>query len=125
MQRTVSYRGLEIYMELRPTSKDMFEPWLPQCGTAAFGTLIQVRGPVFTSVGLPCRGLRGRRQSTLFSVRKASSTCSTCPHTGAVSYCTLPPVSAVREASAKYFTGMPDGRTETGQHDCVSAPPHG
>ncbi|MFM0572468.1 hypothetical protein PQQ88_29600 [Paraburkholderia caledonica] len=28
MQRTVSYRGLEIYMELRPTSKDMFEPWL-------------------------------------------------------------------------------------------------
>lgn len=28
MQRTVSYRGPEIYMELRPKSKDMFEPWL-------------------------------------------------------------------------------------------------
>jgi hypothetical protein len=50
MQRTVSYRGLGIYIELRPTSKDMFEPWLRidgaprNSGTAAFGRLIQVRG---------------------------------------------------------------------------------
>lgn len=50
MQRTVSYRGLEIYIELRSTSKDMFEPWLRidgatrDAGTAAFGTLIKVRG---------------------------------------------------------------------------------
>jgi hypothetical protein len=50
MQRTVSYRGLEIYIELRPTSKDMFEPRLRIEGpsqdarTAAFGTLIKVRG---------------------------------------------------------------------------------
>jgi hypothetical protein len=46
MQRTVSYRGSEIYIELRPTSKDMFEPWVRvegatrDAGTAAVGTLI-------------------------------------------------------------------------------------
>ncbi|WCM18738.1 hypothetical protein NDK50_14990 [Paraburkholderia bryophila] len=50
MQRTLNYRGLDIYIELRPTSKDMFEPWLRidgatrDAGTAAFGTLIKVRG---------------------------------------------------------------------------------
>ncbi|MFM0140135.1 hypothetical protein PQQ62_29365 [Caballeronia grimmiae] len=50
MQRTVSYRGFEIYIELRPTSKDMFEPWFRidgstrEPGAAAFGTLIKVRG---------------------------------------------------------------------------------
>nr|WP_251031270.1 hypothetical protein [Paraburkholderia strydomiana] len=50
MQRTVSCRGLGIYIELRPTSKDMFEPWLRIDGpnqdarTPAFGTLIKVRG---------------------------------------------------------------------------------
>jgi hypothetical protein len=50
MQRTVSYRGLEIYIELRPTSKDMFEPSLRidgatrNLGAAALGTLIKVRG---------------------------------------------------------------------------------
>jgi hypothetical protein len=50
MKRTVSYRGFDIYIELRPTSKDMFEPWLRidaatrSPGAAAFGTLIKVRG---------------------------------------------------------------------------------
>jgi hypothetical protein len=50
MQRTVSYRGFEIYIELLPTSKDMFEPWFrvdgstQDPGAAAFGTLIKVRG---------------------------------------------------------------------------------
>jgi hypothetical protein len=50
MQRTVSYRGFEIYIELRPTSKDMFEPWLRidgatrDSGAAALGILIKVRG---------------------------------------------------------------------------------
>jgi hypothetical protein len=50
MQRAVSYRGFEIYIELRPTSKDMFKPWfridgaIRDSGTAAFGKLIKVRG---------------------------------------------------------------------------------
>ena len=50
MQRTVSYRGPEIYIEPRSTSKDMFEPWLRidgaarDAGTAASGTLIKVAG---------------------------------------------------------------------------------
>jgi hypothetical protein len=54
MQRTVSYRGLEIYTELRPTSKDMFEPWLRSdgatrnLGAAAPGTLIKVRGGAYS-----------------------------------------------------------------------------
>jgi len=63
MQRTMSYRGLEIYIELRPTSKDMFEPWLRIDGpsqdarTAAFWHSDQgSRRPVFTSLGLPRRG---------------------------------------------------------------------
>ncbi len=44
MQRTMSYRGFEIYIELRATSKDMFEPWFRidgatwNLGAAAPGT---------------------------------------------------------------------------------------
>jgi hypothetical protein len=72
MQRTVSYRGFEIYIELRPTSKDMLEPWFRidgatrDPGAAAFGTLIKVRGgpnsPLMTrslSARLPVRSSPG------------------------------------------------------------------
>jgi hypothetical protein len=27
MQRTVKYRGFEIYVDLAPTSEDMFDAW--------------------------------------------------------------------------------------------------
>lgn len=63
MQRTVSYRGFEIYIELRPTSKDMLEPWFRidgatrDPGAAVFGTHTYQgsRRPVFPSLGTSLR----------------------------------------------------------------------
>ncbi|WP_168787694.1 hypothetical protein [Paraburkholderia aromaticivorans] len=55
MQRTVKYRGLEIYIELVPTSEDMFDAWFRiegpthAPGVAAAGQRIKVHGGPFSS----------------------------------------------------------------------------
>jgi hypothetical protein len=54
MQRTVKYRGFEIYIDLVPTSKDMFDAWFRIDGpahalaVAALGLRIKVRGGPFS-----------------------------------------------------------------------------
>ena len=42
MQKTVSYRGLGIYIELRATSKDMFKPWFRIDGSIQVASWHQV-----------------------------------------------------------------------------------
>jgi hypothetical protein len=55
MQRTVKYRGFEIYVDLAPTSEDMFDAWFRiegpthDRGVAAPGLRIKVRGGPFSS----------------------------------------------------------------------------
>jgi hypothetical protein len=54
MQRTVEYRGFEIYVDLLSTSKDMFDVWfriegpIKPSGVAALGERIKIRGGPFS-----------------------------------------------------------------------------
>lgn len=54
MQRTVEYRGFEIYIALRSTSNDMFDVWfciegpVKPPGVAALGERIKMRGGPFS-----------------------------------------------------------------------------
>nr|WP_249185642.1 hypothetical protein [Burkholderia ambifaria] len=54
VQRTIEYRGFEIHIDLRPTSKDMFDVWfriegqIKPPGVAALGERIKIRGGPFS-----------------------------------------------------------------------------
>jgi hypothetical protein len=54
VQRTVGYRGFEIYVDLLSTSKDMFDVWfriegpVKPPGVAALGERIKIRGGPFS-----------------------------------------------------------------------------
>ncbi|AWV04022.1 hypothetical protein DM992_20455 [Burkholderia sp. JP2-270] len=54
MQRTIEYRGFEIHVDLRSTSKDMFDVWFridgpaKPPGVAALGERIKMRGGPFS-----------------------------------------------------------------------------
>ena len=54
MQRTIEYRGFEIHVELKQTTKDMFDVWfrvdgpIKPVGVMALGTPIKVRNGPFS-----------------------------------------------------------------------------
>jgi hypothetical protein len=64
MQRTVKYRGFEIYVDLAPTSEDMFDAWF------------RIDGPTH-DLALVARGQRIKVRGGPFSRRWASSSVPT------------------------------------------------